>query len=93
MDEGTVTMTTQNSFESVEAVAYYFGEHSLGPWAVETARRALDSWTTGAVSTMVALLAVVENDEKALVVALEDGGSAAVGVLNAMNILWATRGF
>jgi hypothetical protein len=84
---------TQTSFATVEEVAFYFGEHSLGPWAIETARRALDAWTTGSVSTMVALLAVFENDEKALVVALEDGGSAAVGVLNAMNILWATRGF
>ena len=85
--------TCKLQWTSVADVQYYFGEHSLGPWAIETARRALDAWTTGSVSTMVALLAVFENDEKALVVALEDGGSAAVGVLNAMNLLWATRGF
>ena len=86
-------MTGTVSFETVADVQDYFVEHSLGPWAGPTAQAVLDLRLPREMFVGMGLRLVVLNDETGLVDALNAGGEPAKGVLEAMNLLWAARGF
>jgi len=85
--------TCKLQWTSVADVQYYFGEHSLGPWAAPTAQAVLDLRLPREMFVGAALRLVVLDDEAGLIAFLEEGGAPAAGVVEAMNILWATRGF
>ena len=84
--------TTKVFFADVADVQYFFGEHSLGPWAAETAQKAL-GLAPRELFVDLALRLVMLDDEITLVGLLSAGGKPADGVLRAMNLLWAERGF
>lgn len=86
-------MTEPVAFKTVADVQYFFGELSLGPWARVTAAEALENGRATSAFCAGALRAVFHDDEETLVQWLGSDEALAEGVLQAMNLLWSTRGF